>query len=343
MKKGCLIIGIVLLLMLVTLVAGALVLGPPLLSRTTHGETTEITVESGDSLHRVSERLKEEGIIRSAYWFRRRGREEGIDRLIKPGTLAIEPGLDIEDIFALLVVDRQQREQVRITFPEGFTLYQMGRRLEEQEMVTVEEFLAAAQAYHQAGDYDFDTEDLYFPLEGYLFPDTYLFEQDATAQDIVRVMAAKMESVVTQEWRQQGEAMGLSLHELLTMASLVEKEAFGDFERPTIAGVVYNRLDTDMLLQFCSSVIYGLDDGRELANRLLYRDLEELHPFNTYQFKGLPPGPIANPGRASIEAVLYPETHDYYYFVVGEGGHNFSREYRDHLQNVEAYRNRTEE
>ncbi|MDW7678679.1 MAG: endolytic transglycosylase MltG [Bacillota bacterium] len=343
MNKGCLIVIVLFLMVIFSLAAGAFILAPPLLSRTVHDEPVEITVESGDSLHRVSERLKDEGVIRSALWFRRKGQENGIDRLIKPGTLVIDPGSDIDDVFALLTVDRQQREQVRVTFPEGFTLYQMAQRLEEQEIVTAEAFLEAVRRFYEAGDYPFDPEGLYFPLEGYLFPDTYFFELDTTADDIVRVMAQQMEKVLTPEWRQRAEERGLSLHELLTLASLVEKEAFGDFERPTIAGVVYNRLEIDMLLQFCSSVIYGLDDGQELANRLLYRDLEERHPFNTYQFKGLPPGPIANPGRSSIEAALYPEDNDYLYFVVGDGGHNFSREYRDHLQNVEAYRNRSEE
>jgi len=303
----------------------------------------EFTVVEGDSLHRVSEKLKNEGVIHSALWFRRKGQEEGIDRLIKPGTLVIEPGSSIQDVFGQLIVDRQLREQIRVTFPEGFTLYQMANRLEEQEIVRAEDFLEAVEAHYQAGSYDFDHAQLYYPLEGYLFPDTYFFEVGVSAEDIVRVMARQMDQVLTPEWRQRAEEMGLSIHEVLTLASLVEKEAFGDFERPTIAGVVYNRLEINMLLQFCSSVIYGLDDGKELANRLLYRDLEERHPFNTYQFNGIPPGPIANPGRASIEATLYPEDNDYLYFVVGDNGHNFSREYRDHLKNVEAYRNRTDQ
>lgn len=343
MNKGCFVLIVLFFLIATTLAAGALILAPPMLSNTIHAEPVEFTVEEGDSLHRVSEGLKDEGVIRSALWFRRKGQEEGIDRLIKPGTLVIEPGSSIQDVFAQLTVDRQQRQQLRVTFPEGFTLYQMANRLEEQEIVSAEAFLTAVDAYYQAGDYDFDDTQLYFPLEGYLFPDTYFFEVDVTADDIVRVMARQMEQVLTPEWRQRAEELGLSVHELLTLASLVEKEAFGDFERPTIAGVVYNRLEIDMLLQFCSSVIYGLDDGQELANRLLYRDLEEMHPFNTYQLKGLPPGPIANPGRSSIEAALYPEDNDYLYFVVGDGGHNFSREYRDHLKNVEAYRNRTDD
>lgn len=343
MNKGCFVLIVLFFLITGTLVAGALILAPPMLSNTIHGEPVEFTVEEGDSLYRVSERLKEEGVIRSALWFRRKGQEEGIDRLIKPGTLVIEPGSDIQDVFSQLTLDRQLRAQIRVTFPEGFTLYQMANRLEEQDIVSAGDFLEAVEAYYQDGSYDFEDDQLYFPLEGYLFPDTYFFEVGVAAEDIVGVMARQMEQVLTQEWRQRAEEMGLSIHEVLTLASLVEKEAFGDFERPTIAGVMYNRMEIDMLLQFCSSVIYGLDDGQELANRLLYRDLEEKHPFNTYQRKGLPPGPIANPGRASIEATLYPEDNEHLYFVVGDGGHNFSREYRDHLKNVEAYRNRTDD
>lgn len=343
MNKSFFVVAVLFVLILATLAAGALILVPPMLSYTVNSEPVSFTIEEGDSLYRVSERLKDEGVIRSTLWFRRKGQEEGIARLIKPGTLVIEPGSSIQDVFAQLVIHRQQREQVRVTFPEGFTVFQMAQRLEEQDIVTAEAFLNAVQAYYEAGDFDFDDSQLFFPLEGYLFPDTYFFEVGVTAEEIVRVMVRQMDQVLTQEWRQRAEELGLSVHELLTLASLVEKEAFGDFERPTIAGVVYNRLEIGMLLQFCSSVIYGLDDGRELANRLLYKDLEVMHPFNTYQFKGLPPGPIANPGRASIEAALYPEEHDYLFFVVGDGGHNFSREFRDHLKNVEAYRNRSRE
>ena len=338
MKKGCLAVVLLTLLITAILIAGALLFGPTVLSRTIHDEPVMITINDGDSLHRVSERLKSNGIIHSAMWFRHRGSQEGIERDIKPGSFIIEPESRIEDIFAQLQLSREQREHITVTIPEGLTMYQIGNRLEEKTSITAEEFMEATNRYYESREFDFDDEALYYPLEGYLFPDTYFFEVDVTADQVVELMAKTMEEKFTPEWEERMAELGLSRHEMLTLASLVEKEAFGDHERATIAGVVYNRLDQNMLLQFCSSVLYGLDDGREIATRVLYRDLEVMHPFNTYQFTGIPPGPIANPGKSSLEAVLYPESHDYLYFVVGDGGHNFSREYRDHLINVQAYR-----
>lgn len=343
MKKGCLVLFVLFLLAAGSLAVGAFILGPPLMNQTLHEETVIFTVESGESLHQVSRRLREEGVIRSALWFRRQAQEAGIDRQIKPGPVEIQPEDSIHEIFEKMMVDRERRAHQTITFPEGYSLYQMATRLEEQEITTGDAFLEAVDRYYRKGSYEFDDEPLYFPLEGYLFPDTYYIELDATPDDIVALMAEQMNKVLTEEVRQKAEEQGMTLHQLLTKASLIEKEAFGDHERATIAGVIQNRLEKGMLLQFCSSVLYGLDDGKELANRLLYADLEVPHPFNTYKYPGLPPGPIANPGKASIEAALHPESHEYLYFVVGDGGHNFSREYRDHLQNVEAYRNQRSE
>ncbi|SFI01451.1 UPF0755 protein [Tindallia magadiensis] len=336
MKKGCFAVFLLVLLLFGGALIGGIFLAPSLLAETTNDERVVLIIEEGDSLHRVSEILKDEGVIRSARWFRREGQAAGVDRNIRPGEYEIMPGSQFEDIFALIQTG-QQREQVRITFPEGYTLYQMGGRLEEHGIASQEAFLEATNAYFQDQDFSFDTAPLYFPMEGYLFPDTYFFETDTTASQVVSVMARQMEKVL-EDYKDLAKENNLTIHELLTIASLIEKEAFGDHERDTIAGVIYNRLEIDMLLQFCSSVLYGLDDGQELATRLLYRDLEVMHPFNTYQYKGLPPGPIANPGRASIQAALNPESHDYLYFVVGNGGHNFSRDYQDHTQNVEAYR-----
>ncbi len=336
MKKGCLVVFALFFVLLAGAAVGALMLAPTMLTETLHEEPVTLRIEEGDSLHRVSENLKDHGVIRSAMWFRREAQASGADRNIRPGEYEIQPGSSFEDIFTLIQTG-QQRDQIRITFPEGYTLYQMGGRLEENGLITRKEFLEATNQYFENADADFDSDPLYFPMEGYLFPDTYFFEADQPADQIVSIMANQMEKVLA-DYQEQAAEQDMSVHKLLTIASLVEKEAFGDHERDTIAGVIYNRLEIDMLLQFCSSVLYGLDNGQELANRLLYRDLEEMHPFNTYQYKGLPPGPIANPGRASIKAALQPESHNYLYFVVGNGGHNFSRDYQDHTQNVEAYR-----
>ncbi|SET24539.1 UPF0755 protein [Natronincola peptidivorans] len=326
-----------LMILLLLIAIGAYLYLPSYLSVTTNEEAVEITIPQGASVNAVSELLYEEGVIKSKLWFKYRSQVEGIDRNIRPGTYVIAPDLTLEEIFDLLQKGNQEVPIV-VTIPEGFTLYQIANRMEAAGIGTAEDFLEATRQYFQDKGYDFDTSKLFFEMEGYLYPDTYHFSDKQSMMEIVTTLAATMERVFTEEYMAKAEEMDLSLHEVLTIASLIEREAYHDNERATIAGVIYNRLTRGMLLQIDATVIYGIGEGKEHITRVLYSHLEDPSPFNTYKVEGLPPGPIAAPSRASVEAALYPEQHSYLYYVLGENGHVFSKTYSEHLTNVAKYR-----
>lgn len=322
------------ILIIIVVIAGVISFLPDYLSETINDEPVVITVLQGDSLSRVADDLKNTGVIRSELWFRYKGKEIAVN--IKPGTYEIVPNLQIEKIYEILQ-EGEQVEQVKITFPEGFTLYQFAERVEESGLGTIEEFIESTNRYFESKGYDFDTSNLYFNMEGYLFPDTYFFEKDQSIDGIVSTLATTMEEVFTEEYIDRAEELDLTIHQVLTLASLIEREAFNDKERSTISGVIYNRLEAGMLLQIDATVIYGKGEGTKHITRVFYKDLEEDNPFNTYKNKGIPPGPIASPSKNSIHAALYPEDHDYFYYVLGEDGHVFSKTYEEHLVNVDKY------
>jgi UPF0755 protein len=176
-------------------------------------------------------------------------------------------------------------------------------------------------------------------LEGYLFPATYeLPKKDLTAKGIAETMLKETEKRLAEipDWESQLEARGVTFHELMTIASLVEREVVADQERALVAGVIYNRLDEDMRLEIDATVQYLLDKPKE---RLLYADLEVESPYNTYRQKGLPPGPISSPSLESIQAALNPEKSDYLFYVTKKDGtqeHLFAKTYKEHLKNIEA-------
>ena len=310
---------------------------PDYLSATLHEEDVMVTVREGASLRAVADTLHDEGVIRNRYWFRKEGQEAEVDRSIRPGTYLIPAGAEYEEIFSIL----QRGEPIReftVTIPEGFTLYQMGERIEENDLFTREEFLEATETYYRVNDFDFDNEELFFSLEGYLFPDTYRFSIDESLESIISRMHNRMLDMIDEEDRAVMEEQGLSLHEVLTIASLIERESAFPAENERISGVINNRLDREMLLQIDVSVIYAYGEGQEHFTLVLYEHLEVENPFNTYQYAGLPPGPIAAPGRSAIQAAIYPEEHSYIFYVVGEEGHVFAETYDQHLVNVQAYR-----
>jgi len=330
MKKILIIIGIVIVLGI-----GTLLVLPDYLSNTKNTEDVEIVIEEGDNLSTVAEKLYEKEIIPSRYWFRFKGSDVAVN--LKPGSYIIPSDVHIDKIYDI-IQEGEEEEYISITFPEGFILYQFAERVEGAGIGTSEDFIEATDRYFQDHSYEFDTSDHYFNMEGYLFPDTYYFDHDQTIDEVVQTLIGTMDDVFSEEYMDRMEELNLSKHQVLTIASLIEREAYNDEERETISGVIYNRLDTDMPLQIDATVIYGKGEGREHTTRVLYSDLEEDNPYNTYRNSGMPPGPIASPSINSIHAALYPEEHEYLYYVLGEDGHVFARTYDEHLENVDEYR-----
>ncbi|HLR21625.1 MAG TPA: endolytic transglycosylase MltG [Tissierellaceae bacterium] len=330
MKKKLTVILIFIMLGLVVLI-----FLPNYFSNTQNDEKVKFVVNNGDNLTTVSQKLYNKGVIRSKYWFKYKGSD--IAAKLKPGEYAIPANTDIEEIYEILKKGGEE-ESVAITFPEGLTLYEFAQRVEEKGISTSDEFIDATNKYFKENSYDFNNDDNYFNMEGYLFPDTYNFGKDQTIDEIVEKLVDTMDKVFTEDDLAQMKELDLNKHKILTIASLIEREAENDEERQDISGVIYNRLKEDMPLQIDATVIYGKGEGREHTTRVLYSDLEKDNPYNTYKNEGLTPGPIASPGKESIHAALYPKEHDYLFYVLGEDGHVFAETYDEHAKNVEAYR-----
>jgi len=221
-----------------------------------------------------------------------------------------------------------------ITFPEGLTIKQMAALYESRGFGTADAFIKAARNTALASDLDPTAGD----LEGYLFPDTYTLARKATADQLVARMVEEFQKALTPEIRQQASARGLDIHKLVTLASIVEKETGRPDERPIIAAVYSNRLKIGMGLQCDPTVIYALDRLGRYTGNLTRADLQFDSPYNTYRYAGLPPGPIASPGRAALEAAANPQPVPYLYFVSrNDGSHAFATTLDEHNRNVQEY------
>lgn len=332
MKK---ILLVLLLIILVTGIWGFFFL-PGYLSKTYNQDPVEIVVEPGDYLGAIAEDIYEKGIIKSRLWFRYKGQE--IAKNIKPGTYTLDAGKDIEEIYRLIQLGEQEIPVV-VTFPEGFILYQFAQKIEESGLGTADDFIEMTESiFNEEYSEGVDSEKLYFKLEGYLFPDTYHFSKKQSLKEIIKTLTGTMDKFWTPEVEQKRKDLGLTRHQVITIASLIEREAYNDAERKIISGVIYNRIKRGMPLQIDATVIYGIGEGKEHMTRVLYSDLEKENPFNTYRNRDLPPGPIASPGMNSLLAAIDPEEHDYLYYVMSDNGHVFAKTYNEHLRNVEKYR-----
>lgn len=257
----------------------------------------------------------------------------GADKKLKAGVYKIPNGLTYFGLVDLLT-SGGPKEQVLVTLPEGLWQHKMAHILKTDAGVDSSEFMKLSRDKQFLLKLGLDTDN----LEGYLLPETYYFEIPTTAEIVIRRLKKSMDRIFTDSVMQHIKANGWTKNEVLTMASIVEGESNKPSEYATIAGVYYNRLKKGMKLQADPTIQY-LKRQRRDKNRILYKDLEIDSPYNTYMYRGLPPGPINNPGKDAVLAAIYPEKNNYYYFVAdGNGGHNFSRTYREHLKNQYDYR-----
>lgn len=224
-----------------------------------------------------------------------------------------------------------------LTIPEGYSIEQIAAKCEEHGICSADEFLNEVKnGNHQIpfSTGNMNTDGVKYDLQGYLFPATYDIYDDTTAASLIDTMLEKFQSIYTSEYSAKAAELGYTDYQILIMASIVEREAKIDSERPIIAGVIYNRLNIDMMLQMCPTVLYPLTDGMYDKTEVTYDDLEIESPYNTYRNTGLPVGPICNPGQASLEAVLYHDENDYLYYHTsdaGDGSHIFSSTYDEHI------------
>lgn len=279
-------------------------------------------VPYGTSLRQVGAQLKARGLIRSSFVFELYVRLSPKKRMVKAGRCQLGPGMNLFQIVKEL--RRGIPGQIRITVPEGLTAKEVADLFSRKGLADRDRFLALLK------DEEFINgiigEGWKGNPEGHLFPDTYDFSLNVTEEEIIVKMLKRFKTVFD---GQVGEVAPNQKREILIIASIVEKEAKITEERQIIAGIFYNRLRRGYPLQSCATVQYALGKHKK---RLYYKDLQVNSPYNTYRYSGLPPGPIANPGLASIQAAVSPAKVDYLYFVAKpDGGHIFSSTYKQHL------------
>jgi UPF0755 protein len=287
--------------------------------------TVRVTVPAGASFGTAVDSLARAGVISSPRLFRLYASARGRERDLKAGTYAFAPGSSWNEVIDALTRGKGGLVQT-VTIPEGFALSSIATTLGKALSVPPDSVLMAATDSALRRRLDVPTP----TLEGYLFPDTYTFAEGTSPAEAVQTMVSRFERVWKPEWNARLQELAMSRHDVMTLASIIEKEARLAEERPVISAVYHNRLKIGMLLQADPTVQYAL--GKHV-DRVLYKDLEVDSRYNTYKHAGLPPGPIASPGAASIEAALYPASVPYLYFVAHpDGHHEFRRTFSEHTE-----------
>jgi UPF0755 protein len=295
--------------------------------------TTPFRVEPGASLGAVARDLERDQLIRRAWAFEALARYRGLAAELRAGEYDLSPHLGSGEILERIAEGRVRTH--RIAIPEGLTAAEIALRLEEGGLAGSGEFLAAVRAQELVDELGVEGES----LEGYLFPETYQLARGLPAAEIARTMVAQFQAI----WAEivpGSEALGLSMLETVTLASIIEKETGVPEERAEIAAVLHNRLGRGMRLETDPTVIYGIPQFDGNLRRVHLEDAG--NPYNTYQIRGLPPGPIANPGAEALRAAVAPAASSHLYFVSrGDGTHHFSSSYAEHAAAVDRFQRRS--
>ncbi len=289
----------------------------------------EVNITTGSSVNKIATTLKDVGLIRKESYFAVLARLMGVEGNLKAGYYEFNTGMSVKQIIE--EITQGKVATYKLTIPEGLTVKEMASLIEAKTEIRAEDFLQAARDYKL----DFiSRQDVEFSVEGFLFPDTYQVPVRATAEELIQIMVRRFKQVMDTNSVVVGDRT-LSILELVTIASLIEEEAKLDGDRSLIAGVIYNRLEKEMKLQLCASVLYVMNVKKE---RLSLKDTKIDSPYNTYQNPGLPPGPISNPGLKSLQAALNPEKSDYlFYFALSDGTTYYSKTYNEHLRAIKKY------
>lgn len=293
--------------------------------------TVTVTIDEGSASSQIAEQLKDEGVIRSKLWFLLRLSLSDYKGKLQYGTFKFDKGDSLDNIFETLATKGAKKNTVTLTIPEGFSVEKIKERVCSQGLCTDNEFEEALKSDYS---YSFlesvpNDKNIKYRLQGFLYPSTYEFYSDADAKTVIDTML--------KEFEKQTASLNISadkLYETVTKASIIEREAKIDSERSTIAGVIENRLKADMLLQIDATVVYAISDGLYNVDKVYYKNLETDSKYNTYKYKGLPPGPICNPSIKSIKAANSPSKHSYLYYHTdtqkNDGSHIFTETYSEH-------------
>lgn len=299
-----------------------------------HFTTTAINVESGASVKKIAQALKAKGVIKSESAFLWYARLTGADSKLVAGIHQLESGASCKQILKQLETKIAYQEK-SITIIEGWKLSDVASYLEASGVVSATDFSAAAKIDNWRDQYDFLADKKVTSLEGFIFPDTYRIYDDATAKDIVKKALDNFNNKLTSQMLSDIAKSGHSLLQIVTMASIIEREALYDEDRAMIADIFWKRIEAGIGLQSDATVNYVT--GKK-TSRPSYTDLQVDSPYNTYKYRGLTPGPISNPGMASIKAAIYPTTNPYYFFLTDDTGRaHFGKTYADHQANIVKY------
>ena len=288
-----------------------------------------IEVKQGDGFYDILNNLEKEDKLRNKLMIKIKLALDNKNINLNEGIYEIPSDSTLNDILKSLENNLDNINLVKITIPEGYNVEEIGAKLEESDFCSKEEFIDAVNNY-QLPDFVEEKDKTRYNLEGFLYPDTYLIKKGTSAEDIITVMLERFKTVMSEVKEEIKLTLDDSeMYDVITIASMIEKEARVDEDRPLIASVIYNRLNEDMKLQLDATVLYSLGYHVETV---LNRHLEVDSPYNTYKYKGLPEGPICNPGIESIKAALQPAESDYIYYILeNDGSHYFTNSYDDFL------------
>ena len=283
---------------------------------------SKVTVRSGSTLNAISKQLFEKKIISNEQMFRWAVQIMGKEKEIPIGTFRLVDTQSNYDIIKQLVYGSPELKKVRLL--EGWSVKQIAEHLNDVMGFEIDEILDIARDHRFLRKHDIKAS----TIEGYLFPNTYLFFDGDSPTSVLDNVVSEYKNFWRDAFRDRARELNMTEHEVVTLASIIEGEAIYDNERPIISGVYHNRLNRGMRLQADPTIQYIIEDG---PRRLLIRDLKIDSPYNTYKYKGLPPGPINSPGAESLKAALYPAENEYLFFVArGDGYHTFTTNEKEH-------------
>ena len=335
---------IIAIIVVLAVFAGIVFVGVPAIQGLFQGEQepaveagieVQINIPEGASGDQIASILSQNHIIEDPQDYYAAVRELQADTQLKPGDYILTTGMDPLDVVRQLI-SGPNVDAISLTIQEGLTVDQTAARVEETLGIPASDFLAQAKASNYVADYPFLEGAYNDSLEGFLYPKTYSFTNEPTADEVIRVMLDQFE-IETEGLNLTEGANGLTLQQLVSLASLVERETAVADERPQVASVIYNRLDANMPLQIDAAIVYARGGG---SGTVTYDDLEIDSPYNVYQNTGLTPGPICSPSVSSIEAAVSPADTNYLYYVLSpdnDGTHRFSETYDEFLANREEY------
>jgi UPF0755 protein len=292
-------------------------------------------VEKGQTAKEIAQNLKKKGIIKKTWPTLLGYRLFFSSRSLKAGEYSIPLRLSPKDILHILTEGNVILHSV--TVPEGLIIQETAELMDSQGFAQKDDFIESSSDASLISSLDKEAT----TLEGYLFPETYSFPKKTSADEIVATMVSQFMRVFNHRWRRRADEIGMSIRDIVILASLIEKETSLSEEKRLVAAVFHNRLKKGMKLDCDPTIIYVLKREKKFKDRLRTKDLRLDSPYNTYLYPGLPPGPIASPGRDSLKAALYPADEKYLYFVSkNDGSHHFSLTFREHQNAVNTYQRR---